>query len=1003
MNQSQGQAYWRSLEELAGTPEFQEYLYREFPQNADQWVDPVGRRRFLQLMGASLALAGLSACTKQPAEHIVPYVKAPEGLVPGKPLFFASARSHMGISEGLLVESHMGRPTKVEGNPEHPASLGSTDVLSQASILTLYDPDRSQTVTQFGEIRSYPSFLGEMKNAVSTFRGNRGAGLHFLLESTSSPSLLSMINELQNLYPLSQWHEYDAVGLEMTRQGIKSAFGEDLELQYDFSKADVVLSLDADFLSEFPGRLRYTREFVSRRRLREGSFEMNRLYVVETTPTTTGSMADHRLPLSAAEIESFARALAKELGIPVESHAGEEAPGAAWIGPLAKDLRRSSGKSIVVAGEHQSLAVHVLAHAMNEALGNLNQTVFCTDPLLPSSQAKMSSLQGLVQAMASGKVETLVILGGNPVYTAPVDLNFLDALFKVKLRVHLGLYQDETSVQCHWHIPEAHFLESWGDGRAYDGTVTLSQPLIAPLYDGKTAHELLAALTERPDRTSYDIVREYWKANWPHPVPSVKKPSPATASSPAEAEDSFEQPWRQAVHDGFMVGTALPRRKAALQTDWINQLNSAAPLAVSANDSFEIYFRPDPHIFDGRFANNGWLQELPKPQTRLTWDNAALISQATARKLRLNNEEVVELTYRGRKIQAPVWILPGQSANAVTVHLGYGRTRVGRVGRGTGFNAYLLRTGDAPWFGSGLEIRKTGERYPLACTQNHSSMEGRNLVRAGTLEEFKQNPEFIQEMGEAPANGLSMYPAVQYEGNAWGMVIDLNACTGCNACTVACQSENNIPVVGKEQVIIGREMHWIRVDRYFKGEEENPETYHQPVPCMQCESAPCEVVCPVGATTHSNEGLNDMTYNRCVGTRYCLNNCPYKVRRFNFLLYSDFETPSLKLGRNPDVTVRSRGVMEKCTYCVQRINAVKIEAEKGDRPIRDGEIVTACEAVCPAQAITFGNLNDPASRVSRLKGEKLNYGLLADLNTRPRTTYMGRLRNPNPELSSSRG
>lgn len=999
LNETQSKAYWRSLEELADTPGFQEYLYREFPHNVDQWVDPVGRRRFLQLMGASLALAGLTGCTKQPAEHIMPYVKAPEEIVPGKPLFFATARPHMGITEGLLVESHMGRPTKVEGNPEHPASLGSTDVLSQASILTLYDPDRSQAVTQYGEIRSYPSFLGEMRNTVFALKGNQGAGLRILTESTTSPSLASQIKELLALYPLAKWHQYDAVSRDTARKGALMAFGEYLDTRYDFSKANVVLSLDADFMTDNPGRLRYTRDFGSRRRVRGEQKEMNRLYVVEPTPTNTGSMADHRLPMAAGDVENFAWALVQELGILVQKKNLEGAPAAAWIAPLAKDLRLNSGKSIVIPGEHQSPTVHLLAHTMNQFLGNIDSTVFHSNPLESDPTDQSASLRDLVRSMEAGSVDTLVILGGNPVYTGPADLNFADALTKVKLRIHLGLYNDETATLCHWHIPEAHFLESWSDGRAYDGTLTILQPLIAPLYDGKTSHELLAAFTDRPDRSSYEILRDYWRRNWPGSAVSTGKTKSEVASAQAGGIDHFERQWRQAIHDGFIAGTALPAKKSLMDAGLVNQLQPITISSNQANRQLEINFRPDPHVFDGRFANNGWLQELPKPQTRLTWDNAALVSPSTAQRLRLNNEELVELNYQGRKVEAAVWILPGQSPNTVTLHLGYGRWRAGRVGKGAGFNAYLLRTMDSTWFGSGLEIRKTGKRYPLACTQHHSSMEGRNLVRAGTLEEFKQNPDFVQEMGENPPNSFSIYPAFKYEGNAWGMVIDLNACTGCNACTIACQSENNIPIVGKEQVIIGREMHWIRVDRYFKGELDNPETYNQPVPCMQCENAPCEVVCPVGATSHSPEGLNDMTYNRCVGTRYCLNNCPYKVRRFNFLLFSDFETPSLKLGRNPDVTVRSRGVMEKCTYCVQRINAAKINAEKGNRPIRDGEIVTACEAVCPAKAITFGNLNDPASRVARLKAEKLNYGLLADLNTRPRTTYLGRLRNPNPEMT----
>jgi molybdopterin-containing oxidoreductase family iron-sulfur binding subunit len=574
--------------------------------------------------------------------------------------------------------------------------------------------------------------------------------------------------------------------------------------------------------------------------------------------------------------------------------------------------------------------------------------------------------------MQAGAVETLLVLGGNPVYTTPADVPFAEALNRVAFRAHLSLYEDETSALCHWHVPEAHYLEGWSDGRAYDGTVSIQQPLIAPLYNGRTAHEILAALLGEP-RPSYDIVREHWRQQ-----------------RPAGDFDAF---WRQALHDGVMADSALPAKVPSLK----GALPGAGPAAGPAE--FELVFRADPAAWDGRFANNGWLQELPKPLTKLTWDNAALISPAAAERLGVKNEDVVELAYHSRRVKAPVWVLPGQADGAVTLHLGYGRSRAGRAGTGIGANAYALRTAAAPWGGGGLAVKKTGERYRLATTQGHHSMEGRNLVRMATLAEFAQRPDVVRgpsdhEVGHEP----SLYPKHAYEGYAWGMAIDLNACTGCNACIVACQSENNSPVVGKDQVLLGREMHWMRVDRYYKGDLEDPGTVHQPVLCMQCENAPCEPVCPVGATVHSSEGLNDMVYNRCVGTRYCSNNCPYKVRHFNFLQYQDDRTASLKLVRNPNVTVRSRGVMEKCTYCVQRINEARIRAKLEDREIADGEVVTACQAVCPSQAIVFGNINDPKSRVSQLKAHPLNYGLLTELNTRPRTTYLARLRNPNPAL-----
>ncbi len=972
---ARGPEYWRSLEELAETEAFQEFLHREFPQNASEWMDPVGRRGFLKLMGASLALAGFSACSASPAptnEKIVPYVRPPEEIVPGKPLFFATAMPLGGYATGLLAESHMGRPTKIEGNPQHPASLGAADAFAQASVLTLYDPDRSQVIIRAGQIGSWSAFLAELSLALDAQRARQGAGLRVLTETVTSPTLASQMQALLTQFPQAKWHQYEPAGRDNIRLGARLAFGEFVETQYRLDKADVILALDSDFLTMGPGCLRHAHDFAERRRPQGKDTRMNRLYAVESTPTNTGAMADHRLPVRAGEIEAFARAVAQGLGLPVE---GAAAPAAhtKWIAALVRDLQQHHGSSLVVAGEPQPPAVHALAHAMNQALGNVGRSVVYTDPVEANPVDQMASLRELVQEMDAGKVNVLVILGGNPVFTAPADLKFADRLSKVGLRVHLGLYEDETSQLCHWHIPEAHYLESWSDVRALDGTVTILQPLIAPLYGGKSAHELMAALMGASDKSGYDILREYWRGK-------------------SQAKN-FELFWRTALHDGVIAGTALPPRSVTLKAG-----AGRSGTQVQAGGGLEIIFRPDPTIWDGRFANNGWLQELPKPMSKLTWDNAALVSPATAERLGLSAGDVVELQHAGRTVQAPVWILPGHAPDSVTVHLGYGRTRAGSVGTGIGFNPYAIRTAAAPWFAPGLGIRKIGAQYSLVSTQSHNSMEGRNPVRAGTLEEYARHPEFAREMGEEPPPGLSLYPGVTYEGYAWGMAIDLNACTGCNACVMACQSENNSPIVGKDQVAREREMHWIRIDRYYQGGLDNPTVHHQPVMCQHCENAPCEPVCPVGATLHSSEGLNDMVYNRCIGTRYCSNNCPYKVRRFNFLAYQDFETPSLKLMRNPNVTVRSRGVMEKCTYCVQRINAAKIEAEKADRPVRDGEILTACQQACPTQAIVFGNINDPGSRVAKLKAEPRNYSLLGDLNTRPRTSYLARVRNPNPEI-----
>lgn len=1045
-----GKQYWRSLEELADTEEFQELLHREFPQNASEFDDPVGRRKFLKLMGASFALAGLTACTRQPTEYIAPYVRQPEELVPGKPVYFATAMALDGFATGLIVESHEGRPTKIEGNKDHPASLGATDVFSQASVLGLYDPDRSQTLTFLGDIVTWSAFLGAVKPAMDAQRAVAAqspakGGLRILTGTVTSPTLAYQIKTLLAVLPNGKWHQYDPAGRDNAREGSKLAFGQYANTIYHFDKADVVLSLDSDFLSCGPASLRYARDFTAKRRLTDGKHEMNRLYVVESTVTNSGAVADQRLAIRPGGVASFAHMISHffSLGADIDDFSFQSTERLQpdeqqkWVDAIGKDLGSHRGTSIVIAGDSQPPAVHAYAHKINEALGNVGATVFYTDPVEANPVDGNASLRELVADMNSGQVDVLLILGGNPVYNAPADAEFGAAMLKVPLRIHLSLYKDETSELCQWHIPEAHYLESWGDTRTYDGTASIIQPLIAPLYSGKSAHEVLAAFLNEPERPGYEIVRDYWSRRFAAggQEPQVKvattpsaptnqgaaipaQPAPSTPTS--QNTSGFEQFWRKSLHDGFVASTALQPKTVALKSDWTSQLPNPQP--PTPNPQLEIVFRADPTIHDGRFANNGWLQELPKPLSKLTWDNAAIVSPATAASLGLGKKigdiatnrmgsiggeiiaDEVELRYRDRKVIAPVFIQPAHPDNVVTVHLGYGRTIAGKVGTGAGFNAYSIRTSDAPWFGSGLEISKTGGTYSLATTQSHHLLDAeevgeRDILRSGTLEEYLKHPSLAPENDESQPRE-SLYPGFQYDGYAWGMAIDLNSCIGCNACVVACVAENNIPVVGKEQVARSREMHWLRVDAYYKGGETNPKTYFQPVPCQQCENAPCELVCPVAATAHSAEGLNDMTYNRCVGTRYCSNNCPYKVRRFNFLLYQDFYTASLKMMRNPDVSVRSRGVMEKCTYCVQRIQKAKIESEKEDRQVRDGEIVTACEQACPTQAIVFGNINDSASRVAKLKGEARNYSLLGSLNTKPRTTYLGVARNPNPELEN---
>ncbi|MBV9642568.1 MAG: TAT-variant-translocated molybdopterin oxidoreductase [Verrucomicrobia bacterium] len=948
--------HWRSLQELAGSKELEDVVHREFQIGASEWKDPVSRRKFLKLMGASMALAGVSACTRQAAERIVPYVRQPEELIPGKPLFFASALTLAGYARGVLVETHEGRPTKIEGNPEHPASLGASDIFMQAEILVLYDPDRSQAILNNGQISTWESFLGYLTGRTQNWKTDRGAGLRLLTRHETSPTFVDQMQHLMSKYPAAKWHEYEPVA---TRDQI-----------YHFDKAEVIFSIGGDFLSWGPASLKYQRDFAAWRRATDRPGSMNRLYVVESTPSITGAMADHRLALSPDRIARLVREIQTRLE---SNEIASSVQQAKFISALVADLQQHTGKSLVIAGEHEAPAIQEFARWCNELLRNVNRTVEYSAPT-----AMRGGLAELVNDINAGGVKALLIIGGNPVYDAPVDLEFGKTLDKVPISIHMGLYANETAEHCQWHIPEAHALESWSDACAFDGTATIMQPVIEPLFAGKSRHQLLAALLEDAASDSYDLVRAYWQTQLPAP--------------------DFEKLWRKSLYGGVVVNWREPIKGSSFGG------TQTLPLGAEISGLY-LLIRADPHIGDGMFSNNAWLQELPKPLTKLVWDNAALISPATAERLQLASEDLVLLKYRGRSVQAPVWVLPGQADDCVTVHLGYGRARAGNVGSGVGFNVNALRTSDALWGGPGLQIEKTGQRHTLVTTQHHYMMEDRHLVRAGTVAEFEKNPASITRTDEPPpAKADTLYGNYRYKDRAWGMAIDLNTCIGCNACTIACQAENNIPVVGKEQVAAGREMHWIRVDRYFIGGVQDPKVFHQPVPCMHCENAPCELVCPVGATVHSEEGLNQMVYNRCIGTRFCSNNCPYKVRRFNFLEYdaNRFESPiSLKLMRNPDVTVRSRGVMEKCTYCVQRINAVKIEAEKANRAIRDGEITPACAQACPAEAIIFGDINDPNSRVAKLKASPLNYALLQELNTRPRTTYLAKLRNPNPEVEKA--
>ena len=993
-----GTHVWRSLDEVAGTPEFQQYLHREFPTNASEWLDPVGRRSFLKLMSASMALAGVTACTVQPQELIVPYVRQPEEEIPGKPLFFATAITQGGVASGLLVESHEGRPTKIEGNPDHPASQGATDLFAQGSVLTLYDPDRSKTILQFGEIRPWSAAMAAIRGGLLTQSSSKGAGLRILTETVASPTLAAQIQLVLAQHPNAKWIQWEPVNRDNARAGARAAFGEYVEPLYDLSKADVILSLDADFLSsDGAHNLNYMRQFAARRRVEGSADNLNRLYVVESDYTVTGGKADHRLALKSSQVEAFARAVAAGAGVSGISGAAP-AGSDAFASAVAKDLAEHKGRAVVIAGDSQPPAVHALAHAINAAIG-APVTYLPTPEIVPTEQT--AAFTELVAEMHGGRVQMLVIVGeSNPVHTAPADLKFAEAIQKVTVVVHSGLFVDETATLSHWHIPAAHYLEAWSDARTIDGTVSIVQPLIQPLYGGKSAHEVIATLTEKPERNGYDVVREYWQANDPKGdarAANERRAAAAKTTTPASPAVAFEKSWRKWLHDGFIAGSAAIAAPTTVAPDVAARLARAG----TAIDGIEVNFRRDPTIYDGRYANNGWLQELPKPMSKLTWDTAAHISPAMAAERELHNGDVIAIQQDGRSIHAPVFVMPGHAKDSITITVGYGRKYAGRLGSGLGVNAYELRGSNSLFFGAAT-ITVTGDDYDLAITQEHWAIEGRNLIRSATLEEFKKNPAFVREMehGKDGKEGkrISLYQDKEYRGQQWGMAIDMNACTGCMACVVACVAENNIPVVGKVQVKTNREMHWLRIDRYFAGNPDAPDVYMQPLPCQQCENAPCEVVCPVAATAHSAEGLNDMVYNRCVGTRYCSNNCPWKVRRFNFLLYQDWNTPQFKLQRNPDVTVRSRGVMEKCNYCVQRINAARIQSKREDRDIRDGEIVTACQAVCPAEAIVFGNINDPNSRVAKLKASPRNYTMLEDLNTRPRTTYLAAVKNPNPSL-----
>jgi molybdopterin-containing oxidoreductase family iron-sulfur binding subunit len=996
-----GLTYWRSLDELTRTPEFQEAVQREFP--GDDWdrLPPATRRQFLNVMGASLAMAGLTAC-RWPTEEIVPFAHRPEGRTPGVPEHFATSMELGGAALGMVVTSFDGRPIKAEGNELHPDSLGALTAIAQADVLQLYDPDRSRRLLLREGGQQYVKAWTEFeKEAAERFAGD-GKGVAVLADASSSPTREMVRDRFLETHPAAGWYEYEPISRDNERVGTRLVFGSPQRVHPKLDAVGVVACFDADPLFDHPSSLRLAREFAAARHpeSRIGA----RLYVAESSYSLTGVRADHRLAVPSSRVPLILARVAHLLV--AEHHLELPAASAGYSGEagqdvseeevrfaehLAADLARFQGGGAILVGPRQKPAVHALAAVLNQVLGSTVEYTAAPDPDRPTH---LQAIGDLAEAMSSGSLQTLLILGGNPVYNAPANLRFADLLADVPVSIHLSPYDDETSERCTWHLPQAHGLESWDNGRAWDGTLTMRQPLIQPLYDGRSAIEVLAFVSGEAPTDGYELVRK------------------SLRSMTAAAD--FEGFWRQALHDGVVEGTAwskvAPRLNPGRLAVAVDGLRALLGVGRPGADRPEVVLTADSRVWDGRFANNGWLQELPDALTKVTWDNALLISPATARELDIDDGEIVVIEAGGASVEAPTFVLPGQAGSSVTLALGYGRSAAGQVGNAVGVNAYVLRTSKAPHIVSGAKLRGTGRSYRLATTQDHFAIDTigfdeRNrrvgdLVREASLDAYLANPDVFHAHDHHPPL-ISLWKDHEYEGEQWGMAIDLNTCIGCNACVVACQAENNIPVVGREQVLNQREMQWLRIDRYFKTEPglgsdeiDAAEVVFQPMTCVHCENAPCEQVCPVAATQHTTDGLNAMVYNRCVGTRYCSNNCPFKVRRFNFFNYHKDLADTTMMQFNPEVTVRARGVMEKCTFCVQRIEAVRIGARNDNRPIADGEIVPACAQTCPTQAITFGNLNDSKSSVTRLHEEKRSYATLAELNIRPRTQYLGRLRNP---------
>jgi molybdopterin-containing oxidoreductase family iron-sulfur binding subunit len=1008
--------FWTSLEAKADPQGFQERAAAEFPMGVDGNDGlKVDRRTFISVAGATSALLGLEGCVRRPEENILPFTRQPEYVVPGVALHYATTVRSAGEPLGLLLTTHEGRPTKVEGNPQHPSSLGGTDGYAQAAILDLYDPDRSPgpatqqqgafTDTTFAEV---DKTVAAIASAAQT---NGGARLRILAEPTNSPTFVRVRNELLSKLPQAKVYSYEPVGPANRTAGAALAFGKPLNVAFSFRRAQTIVALDADFLGTEPGSVRASREYSDGRRLTSPSSGMNRLYVAEPGYTVTGASADHRLRLPASHVAVYLKALAGALvakngfqdaaAAPSDGTtppapttnfaalraavAGSKAPAgvpAQWVEKVAAELLANRGTSLVIVGTRQPPEVHALSLAVNVALGNLGRTVQLTPAVDPAQGHALEGITALAKDLQGGGVDTLIILGGNPVLDAPADLKFGELIAKARTTLHLSDMRNETSQRASLHVPRAHAFESWGDQRSSDGTYSIQQPLIAPLRGGRTDAELMAHLAG---------VR-FWRA---HPLARQTFRELAGA-------DETDTRWKSALHLGVARELAVaPVTDALLASDAVaSAVRTMSEAPVPTADNLEVSFSPDPALYDGRFANNPWMLELPDPLSCISWDNAAYVSPSTAKALGIQSKDVVTLKSKvGEAIDIVAWVLPGQADNTVTLHLGWGRSDPGRHGKGAGFNVYPLRTAAGFGFQSGFSLSKTGGRYAISQTQEMHSMQGRPVALDATLEEYRAKPEFA-EFKSPTLSTLPLWTEVKYEGARWAMAIDLNGCSGCNACLIACQAENNVSTVGKEQVARGRDMYWLRLDRYFVGEDENdPQVAFQPVACVHCEEAPCENVCPVNATAHSPEGLNDMAYNRCIGTRYCMNNCPYKVRRFNFLDFTGQVPETRRMQFNPNVTVRMRGVMEKCSYCVQRIQEGKIAARRDGRPLRDGDIRTACQQACPAGCITFGDLNDPTSRIAKTVKLDRQYKLLPEIGTQPRTSYLAKIRNPNPEMN----